>query len=1038
MRIWVLFLGFLVPLVFWGQCSTYCSGNIGIYSTGDAESIAYDALQVGYHNVLSRDENNFYAQGQIVLNGILTSPKIVDENLYPWIKAKVKHGTIYSNSLVFLTDSGIIHINNGIFPSRFLSNTNRFNFGNSYNLPGNYTPDDIKMMFSANRTLFITTCDGFVFSLSQDFYANGGDTTTINWIQIMEAPNVPLSNVIACRGISNRGYALKRDGTLWTWGRSVYLGNGTGRQNLSYATQMTKPSDIGPIKMIGMTNGPSYYVLDTLGKLYALGQNAIHQLGDLTNTERTVWIRPKYPDNSIMNDISWFSASKEDIQCAILNKNKKIFVSGSDFFGTQTGSFNFRLLAGDHPTYQYDFVATSKDMAILNTSNSSCNSGHIGCNLGKFVNNSNSTSPLVDVINTQPISVCKLMKGIPIFNFLDIDCNSQIAKFKVIGNKGMKIYYSKNSSQDTFEFYLNDQDTGTIVFQNFKLTDTINIINYNYQQCQNILNYKIPIGNPIYKVNTVKFCKVSTHYYRGNLINKDTVFLDSFLKVNGCDSILKTIIKIDYYKVIKNILYCFSDSIYHKGTLINKDTIIKEYSQGYLDRCDTLIEYRYKSYYLPEKVENVYFCLKDSIKFNDKLILKDTVILTEKVEEGGCLRKYRIIYKLVDFKINQLNIFCVSDSIYIGGRLLLKDTTYQEIRKSLTGGCDTIYEIFYKSLNKYENLPDVTVCQDTLNPKHKESKIYYTPKPPILNDCPTIQVQRYNVLPAFYLDSLKYICQGNTFLGMPIFRDTTLKLYSKTQNGCDSHITYQVKSFKDNNIYSDTLYGCTFIVLPNGDTIRQNLTQTITLQNQYLCDSFVNYTTILENKPEYFSEDRFHCGYGLSPLGDTLIGDTSITSTYLNAFGCDSIVKINYTIKPNFLAIIDTVIGLEPFYFLGKKYDSSGIFFDTLVTMTGCDSVFEIRLRKSDDIFLYNGFSPNNDDYNEVYFIPNALELLTIHWQILNRQGQVLFETKDPEGFWDGTFEGAAQPSGSYLLLIDYTNKKGERKYQQMIIALIR
>lgn len=64
---------------------------------------------------------------------------------------------------------------------------------------------------------------------------------------------------------------------------------------------MTVPS--GTIKMIGITSlnldhesaaTPTYYILMTDGKLYAMGNNSARQIGDWTTTERREWQQPRY------------------------------------------------------------------------------------------------------------------------------------------------------------------------------------------------------------------------------------------------------------------------------------------------------------------------------------------------------------------------------------------------------------------------------------------------------------------------------------------------------------------------------------------------------------------------------------------------------------------------------------------------------------------------------------------------------------------------------------------------------------------------
>ena len=123
--------------------------------------------------------------------------------------------------------------------------------------------------------------------------------------------------------------ALTSNNEIYTWGRRTLTGNEVtaNQQKRAFATKMTIPGN-GQVKMIGMTNylfGGSnpvtYYVLNTDGKLYAMGGNDLKQLGDFTllsspSSSNRQWVRPRYsPDNNnLMDNIKWFSSNESDRQ----------------------------------------------------------------------------------------------------------------------------------------------------------------------------------------------------------------------------------------------------------------------------------------------------------------------------------------------------------------------------------------------------------------------------------------------------------------------------------------------------------------------------------------------------------------------------------------------------------------------------------------------------------------------------------------------------------------------------------------------------
>ncbi len=64
-------------------------------------------------------------------------------------------------------------------------------------------------------------------------------------------------------------------------------------------------------------------------------------------------------------------------------------------------------------------------------------------------------------------------------------------------------------------------------------------------------------------------------------------------------------------------------------------------------------------------------------------------------------------------------------------------------------------------------------------------------------------------------------------------------------------------------------------------------------------------------------------------------------------------------------------------------------------------------------VFFPTGFSPNGDGENDVLRLESRF-VEEVYWAIYNRWGQKLFETTDPNGFWDGTFQGKPQPVETY------------------------
>lgn len=74
-------------------------------------------------------------------------------------------------------------------------------------------------------------------------------------------------------------------------------------------------------------------------------------------------------------------------------------------------------------------------------------------------------------------------------------------------------------------------------------------------------------------------------------------------------------------------------------------------------------------------------------------------------------------------------------------------------------------------------------------------------------------------------------------------------------------------------------------------------------------------------------------------------------------------------------------------------------------------------------IAVPNAFTPNSDGKNDYLYPLNAFKADNLIFRVYNRNGQVVFETRDWTKKWDGTMNGKAQPSGSYVWILQYIDR---------------
>jgi gliding motility-associated-like protein len=99
----------------------------------------------------------------------------------------------------------------------------------------------------------------------------------------------------------------------------------------------------------------------------------------------------------------------------------------------------------------------------------------------------------------------------------------------------------------------------------------------------------------------------------------------------------------------------------------------------------------------------------------------------------------------------------------------------------------------------------------------------------------------------------------------------------------------------------------------------------------------------------------------------------------------------------------------------------------------GCYDTVTRLVRIINEVILYapNTFTPDGDQFNERWrvFI-EGIDIYDFHLTLYNRWGEVIFESFDPEGEWDGTYRGMLVKEGTYIWTIEVGVTETDKRYQ--------
>jgi gliding motility-associated-like protein len=110
--------------------------------------------------------------------------------------------------------------------------------------------------------------------------------------------------------------------------------------------------------------------------------------------------------------------------------------------------------------------------------------------------------------------------------------------------------------------------------------------------------------------------------------------------------------------------------------------------------------------------------------------------------------------------------------------------------------------------------------------------------------------------------------------------------------------------------------------------------------------------------------------------------------------------------------------------------DNDANFYLKVTDVIGCegrDSIF-IKVYNGPTYHIPNAFTPNGDGVNDIFRAIPAGIANTVYFRVIDRWGNVVFETNQWMKGWDGTFKGKPQPSGVYVWMV-----KGKDKFFKVV-----
>ena len=163
--------------------------------------------------------------------------------------------------------------------------------------------------------------------------------------------------------------------------------------------------------------------------------------------------------------------------------------------------------------------------------------------------------------------------------------------------------------------------------------------------------------------------------------------------------------------------------------------------------------------------------------------------------------------------------------------------------------------------------------------------------------------------------------------------------------------------------------------------------------------------------------------------GDSVLS-TYITST--NSNGYNEWTFMNQTYQVQNLDVTWNAPGM--FDISVVHWDNGCVSFpqSTNVAITLCPQML---------YYIPNSFTPDGDEHNNVFnwVFTSGFNPASFTARIYNRWGELIFESHDPNGYWDGSYGASYCPDGVYVYQISFGDKNNDGKYMiEGFVTMIR
>ena len=470
--------------------------------------------------------------------------------------------------------------------------------------------------------------------------------------------------------------------------------------------------------------------------------------------------------------------------------------------------------------------------------------------------------------------------------------------------------------------------------------------------CDSTVTLEVNLLSRSFNILDTMVCLGDTLAFGDTLILDSGQFRQIFAGPNGCDSTV--ILNVAFEPSDRELVMATICEGNHYTFGTDSLTVAGTYEQTFNNQagCDStvVLVLNIDTAFDTTIVQNL--CLGSTYQFGD-LTLSESGNYQRVFETiNGCDSIVRLQLSIEDqIRVSIDQTICEGESYVWVMDTLTESGFYQNTFTSIVGGCDSIVNLNLSVVAAINTTLRDTICTGSFaifgNQILRESGTYE--RTLISSEgCDSIITMDLTVLEPIVRNRTESLCFGDTlsFNGQNITEEGLYRFSLTSTNGCDSIITIKVNELPTatNHLDIDLCSGQSYVF--GSETLTQSglYERRITLDNE-VCDSIIFLDLTIADTILTVIDTTICAVKTFSFNNRTLIAGGTYFSYDQSVGGCDSVTQLNLNIVDQFETILDvTLCPNESYPFGDQLLIESGIYEETYTAVDGCDSIVRLNL----------------------------------------------------------------------------------------------